>query len=137
MEITGRKTQKVAVNPSQYYVHVLDVNVNVSSVNKFLSNESKGNQKQSLADVLQNKCSLNFPNFTGKHLCQSLFLIKLQASVKNCEVLKNTFFYGTPPVAASGKSFTIELKRRVAKCTKSNLNRNVDERRMGDWFTMC
>ena len=76
MEITGRKNQKVAVNPSQYYVHVLDVNVNVnvSSGNKFLSNESKGNQKQSLADVLQNTCSLKFPKFHRKtSVSESLF----------------------------------------------------------------
>ena len=29
----------------------------------------------------------NFTNFTGKHLCQSLFLIKLQA--KTCNFVKN------------------------------------------------
>ena len=54
--------------------------------------------------------------FTGKQLCQSLFLIKLQASACNfikketleqvfsCEfyeISKNTFSYWTPPVAAS------------------------------------
>ena len=35
--------------------------------------------KQSPADVLQNKCSKNFANFTGKPLCWSLFL-------KSCRV---------------------------------------------------
>ena len=55
----------------------------------------------------------NFANFTGKHLCLNLFLIKLQASrlqlyqketptqVLSCEIcknFKNTFFYRTLPV---------------------------------------
>ena len=35
----------------------------------------------------------NFANFTGKHLCWSLFLTKL---------LTFPFFYRTPPVTASG-----------------------------------
>ena len=54
----------------------------------------------------------NFAIFTGKHLCWSFFLIKLQAfrpeketptqvfSCEYCEIFKNTFFYRTPPVAA-------------------------------------
>ena len=54
---------------------------------------------------------MNFSIFTGKHLCWSLFLIKLQAfkketpaqvfSCEYCEIFKNTFFNRTPPVAAS------------------------------------
>ena len=51
--------------------------------------------------------------FTGKHLCQSLFFDK--AAVKEeslaqvfscefCEISKDTFFYRTPPVAASGNA---------------------------------
>ena len=57
----------------------------------------------------------NFANFTGKHLCWSLFLINLQAKALNfikkrlqpgvfceiCEIFQNIFFYRTPPVAAS------------------------------------
>ena len=58
----------------------------------------------------------NFAKFTGKHLCQGLFLIKLQAEAYNfikketlaqvfscefCEISKNTFFYRTPLVATS------------------------------------
>ena len=39
----------------------------------------------------------NFAISTGKHLGWSFFVIKLQALR---ELLKNTFFYGTPPVAA-------------------------------------
>ena len=41
----------------------------------------------------------NFANFTGKYLCWSLFLIKLQTetpaqafSGENCEIFKNTYF---------------------------------------------
>ena len=58
----------------------------------------------------------NFAKFTGKPLCQRLFLIKLQTawsvikkehlarvfSCEFCEISKNTFFYRTFPVAASG-----------------------------------
>ena len=52
----------------------------------------------------------NFANFTGKQLCWSLFLIKLQLQLYQkeaptqvffCEIFKKTFFYRTPPVAAS------------------------------------
>ena len=58
----------------------------------------------------------NSAKFRGKHLCQSHFLIKLQASVWNfikketlgqvfscefCEISKNSFYYKTPLVAAS------------------------------------
>ena len=66
---------------------------------------SKGNnslyhhEKQFLADVLQKRFLKNFENFTGKHLCWSLFLIKLQVC-KRYEILKNTFFHRTRPVAA-------------------------------------
>ena len=49
----------------------------------------------------------NFAKFTGKHLCQSLFLIKLQAAPATflwiLRNFKNTFFYRTPLVAASDK----------------------------------
>ena len=57
-------------------------------------------QKQSFADVLQNRCSKNFANFTGKHSCWSLFLKRLQVEalqhyqyktltqVFSCEVCK-------------------------------------------------
>ena len=41
--------------------------------------ETSGNQKekQPFADILQ-----NFAKFTGKHLCWSLFLVKLQVFIK-------------------------------------------------------
>ena len=75
------------------------------------------NQKQPLTDAFEYRCSRNFADFTGKYLCWSLFFNKvtglqlyckrLQHKVFSCEickVFKNTFFYRTPPVAASGKS---------------------------------
>ena len=43
----------------------------------------------------------NFVIFTGKRLCWSLFLIKLQAFCEYCEVFNNSFFYRTSPVATS------------------------------------
>ena len=58
----------------------------------------------------------NFAKFTGKHLCQDLFFDKIAGlrpstllkkklaqvfSCEFCEIFKNTFFYRTPPVAAS------------------------------------
>ena len=61
----------------------------------------------------------NFAKFTGKHLCQSLYFNKVAGKACNfikkeslaqgfscefCEISKNTFFYRTPPVAASGGS---------------------------------
>ena len=46
-----------------------------------------------------------FAKCTGKHLCQSLFLIKgvlaQMFSCKFCEIFKYTFFHKTPLVAAS------------------------------------
>ena len=50
----------------------------------------------------------NFTNFTGKHLCWSLFLLKKTPThVFCCEtsiIFKNNFFYRIPPVAASVRS---------------------------------
>ena len=60
-------------------------------------------QRQSFAEILQNRCSKNFPNFTGEHLCWGLFLKRLRVfSCEVCEISENTTFYRTPPVAASG-----------------------------------
>ena len=46
----------------------------------------------------------NFAKFTGKHLCQSLFIKKETLaqvfSCEFCEISKNTFYY-TTPVATS------------------------------------
>ena len=59
---------------------------------------------------------LNFTKFKGKHMCQSLFLTKLQASACNfikketlalvfscefCEISRSTVSYRTPPMTAS------------------------------------
>ena len=79
--------------------------------------------RSSRLDVFCKKGVLRkIPKLTGKHLCQSLFLIKLQAESCNftkketlaqalscefCEISENTFSHRTPPVAASG-SFTID-----------------------------
>ena len=54
----------------------------------------------------------NFAKFTGKHVCQILFLFEACDLIKKetltqvfpyefCEISKNTFSYRTPPVAAS------------------------------------
>ena len=67
----------------------------------------------------------NFVKFTGKHLCQSLFInrgCRPQACIFNkketptqvfsCEffeIFDITFFCGTPPVAASGYSGNIQM----------------------------
>ena len=70
-------------------------------------NEMLLNYRSSRQEVFYKKSVLrNFAKFTGKHLCQSLFLIKLQAdrqvfSCDFCEISKNTFSYWTPTVAAS------------------------------------
>ena len=75
--------------------------------------------RSSCPDVFCEKGVLrNFEKFTGKHLCQSLFFSKVAGvackffqkealaqvfSCEFCEISKNTFFYRTPLVAASGK----------------------------------
>ena len=50
----------------------------------------------------------NFAKFTGKHLCQSLFLLKKGLwhrcfPVKFCKISKTTFSYRRPLVAASAR----------------------------------
>ena len=85
----------------------------------------------------------NFANFTGKHLCWSLFSIQLQAlrpasllkrdfnmfdsnvmtymfSCEICEIFKIIFFYRTPPVAASiyyKMQFSKVLTKIFLECT--------------------
>ena len=69
----------------------------------------------------------NFAKFTWKHLCQSLFFNKVAGlrpqacnfikketlaqvfSCKFCEILKNTFFQVTPPLAGVRKVFALEV----------------------------
>ena len=52
----------------------------------------------------------NFAKLTGKHLCQSLFLIKLQAEAK--EIFKNTLFTEhlrtTASVRSNSKKIVLE-----------------------------
>ena len=72
--------------------------------------------RSSRPDVFCKKVVLrNFAKFTGKHVYQSLFLIKLPEacnfikketmaqmfSCEFCEISRNTFSYRAPPVAAS------------------------------------
>ena len=67
----------------------------------------------------------NFAMFKRKQLCWSLFLIKLQVfrtrtllkrnpaqefSCEYCEISRNTFSYGRPPIAASGEHPLIVIK---------------------------
>ena len=65
------------------------------------------------ADVLRNRCSLKFRNVQRKHLCWSLFLIKLQACnfpVNIAKFLRPSFNYKTHPVAASKKFINLPGK---------------------------
>ena len=53
-------------------------------------NKSVWKARSSRPEMFCKKCLLeNFANFTGIHLCQSLFLIKLQAGGCFCEAKKN------------------------------------------------
>ena len=76
------------------------------------------NVRSSRPEVFCNKRVLrNVTNFTGKHLCKSLFFNKVSGltcnfikketqaqvfSCESCEISKNTFFHRTHLVAASG-----------------------------------
>ena len=78
------------------------ISVPLSFVNSRMDRSSRSQMFLKI-DVLK-----NFANFTGKHPCWSLFLIKLQAFFNevSCEISqfsKNTSFYRPPPVAASGR----------------------------------
>ena len=52
--------------------------------------------RQSFAEILQNRCSKNFPNFTGEHLCWSLF--KKVAGLKLCNIVKKRLQHRCFPV---------------------------------------
>ena len=77
----------------------------------------KSLQKQPYADVLQ---KLNFPIFTGIHLCWSLFLTGV--SFQYCEIFPNSFFYRPPPLASVDLLFF--LKNNVFKSTLFSISRN-------------
>ena len=91
---------------------------NVSSVLFFLTLWRKlEKDRSSRPEVFcENVVLKNFGKLTRKHLCQSLFLIKVFLFIKKevlahvfsckfCEILRNTLFYRTPLVAASGKRY--------------------------------
>ena len=92
-------------------------------------------QKHSRSEVLYGKSALrNFSKSTGKHLCQSRFLIKLQA--KACKFMKkealaqvfswefynisqNTLSYRNPLVAASDNRLQSKLTSLIWKTQNS------------------
>ena len=64
----------------------------------------------------------NLAIFKGKHLCWSLFLIKLQACnfpVNVAKFLKNSFFHKTPSAAASEKFINFRGKHQWRRCNRS------------------
>ena len=76
------------------------------------------------------KAVLNsFAIFTGKHLCWSLFLIKLQAFrlptqvsfCEYCEIFKNTYFEKHLPMTASVNSRAAVFQERLALPFKRNV----------------
>ena len=73
----------------------------------------------------------NFANFTGKHLCWSLLLIKL-FSCEFFELFKSIFFYRTPPVAASvlnRSRSTPSIKkafRKISENSQENICSDID-----------
>ena len=69
----------------------------------------KSLQKQAYTDVLQNRFFRNFSIFTGKHLCWSLFLIKLQAYFNTCFLVNIAkCFDSKSPVASVDLLFLIK-----------------------------
>ena len=63
----------------------------------------------------------NLAIFKGKHLCWSLFLIKLQACnfpVNVAKFLKNSFFHKTPSAAASEKFINFRGKHQWRRCNR-------------------
>ena len=83
----------------------------------------------------------NFTDFTGKHLCWSVFLIKLKAfrpatllkktptqvlCCEICETYKNTYPYRTPPVALPLKrSFPQKSKHSKTRLNEKNTYQDV------------
>ena len=110
--------------------------------------ESRYNKSQPINFFIQKQyqsCSIkkgvlrNFPKFTGKHLCQSLFFNKVAGlrpstllkkslaqvfSCELCEFSKNTFFYRTHLVAASGISLIDRLQRIWSHLRQKSLMEN-------------
>ena len=94
-------------------------------------------KKQSPRRLLSKGVLRNFAKFTGKHLCQSLFLslnfIKKEtlAQVFSCEfseISKNTFFYRTPLVAAS-----VNFLTKYLYSLKNQLKENAETSISSQW----
>ena len=84
----------------------------------------------------------NFAKFTRKHLCWSLFLIKLQASLQlyfnlvpketwaqvipvKITIFTSSFFYGTPPVAAFVSLITYSSMLGICRSSLLNQKQNA------------
>ena len=85
------------------------IRINFQNLLKFMENPKQSLHLRSSCLHIFFKIGVfkNFANFRGKHLCWSLFLIKLQKetpiqvlSGEICKILWNSFFYRTPPMAA-------------------------------------
>ena len=95
-----------------------------------MSFEVNHNKRGPKAEAVAQRCSvkkvfLEISQNSQENTCaRASFLIKLQSwacnfikdealaqvfSYEFCEISKNTFFYGAPPVAASAKSFHFEV----------------------------
>ena len=84
------------------------------------------------------KCVLkNLTKFTGKHLCQDLFLKKAwglqlykkkETLVRVCKIFKNTYFYRKTPVAAS--DLLILLWAPVVSLSLQNICRIFSQNRI-------
>ena len=74
----------------------------------------------------------NVAKFTGKQLYQSLFPMAQVFSCEFREMLKNTFSYGTSPVAASENGikngiFSLQYKHMFGIMLKNTLNNKIQE----------
>ena len=89
----------------------------------------------------------NFAKFVRKHLCQSVFFNKVAGAACNfikretlaqvfscefCKISKNTFFYRTPPVAAS-----LFCKTKILRWSSSLISLpNFWEQWRSSWFVI-
>ena len=112
---------------SSHFFPIISFMVTVSPLKRALTVDTKeprpifSSFTSSRPDVFCRKGVLrNFANFTGKHLCQSIFSNKetlVQVfSCKFCEISKNTSSYRTSPVAASVNHTTVLLKCDSCLC---------------------
>ena len=103
-----------------FAVFLVDFAVTNASGQTFVRKKCSHKFRSSRPDVFSRKGVLgNFTKFTGKHLCQSFRFNKFAGqetltqvfSCKFCEISKNTFSYGTPPVGASENSLRIFFRQ--------------------------